>query len=235
MIVNVDAKGLEWVAGTYLSQDKIAFDEIWSDIDQHSLNMETFHLPSRLVAKKFVFRLIYGGTEYSYSVDPDFEFVSTSQQFWKDVIEAFYKKYTGWAEWHNKLMHEATTTGKLVMPTGREYSYSPNKYGQWPRTTILNYPVQGLGADIMAIIRVAFYKRFKANKNIKHGLIVSSVHDSIVCDVPEEEIGTVVELYQESFDVAPKLFKQWFNKEFHLPLRCEISVGPNMSNLVEIK
>lgn len=237
-IVNVDASGLEWVCGTFLSQCPVATAEILKGVDQHSLNLETFGLPSRLIAKKFVFRLIYGGTEYSYSVDSDFAEVSTSQKFWKDVIEKFYSKYYGWAEWHKILMHEATTTGQLVMPTGRIYSYSLNKYGDWPRTTILNYPVQGLGADIMAIIRVAFYKRFKAAKaagRIQFGCVISSVHDSIVCDVPSEEVEVIIELYKESFKVAPMLFKQWFGVEFNLPLRCEISTGPNLSDLEEIK
>ena len=56
MIVNADASALEWVAGTFLSQDKVAIDEIWNRVDQHTLNQTTFGLPSRLIAKTFVFR-----------------------------------------------------------------------------------------------------------------------------------------------------------------------------------
>jgi hypothetical protein len=56
MIINCDAKALEWVGGAYLSQDKVAFEEIWNNVDQHSLNQKTFGLPSRLIAKTFVFR-----------------------------------------------------------------------------------------------------------------------------------------------------------------------------------
>jgi hypothetical protein len=36
MIVNVDAKALEWVCVSYLSGDPVAFKEIWDGIDQHS-------------------------------------------------------------------------------------------------------------------------------------------------------------------------------------------------------
>lgn len=56
MIINADASALEWVAGSFLSQDKVAHDEIWNKVDQHTLNQQAFNLPSRLVAKKFVFR-----------------------------------------------------------------------------------------------------------------------------------------------------------------------------------
>lgn len=232
-IVNCDASSLEWVVGTYLSNDKVAMDEIWNKLDAHTDNQKRFGLPSRLIAKVFLFRLIYGGSAYSYANDPDFTEVSKSQKFWEKVIERFYEKYQGWASWHIKLMQEATTTGKLVMPTGRVYKYAPNLRGDWPRTTILNYPVQGLGADIMAIIRVAFYKRFK-QKGI-NGLIISSVHDSIVCDVPEDQVKIVSDLFFEVFNDAPKLFEQWFKVPFTLPLRCEVSIGPNMCDLEEVK
>lgn len=157
MIVNADAKSLEWVVGTYLSQDKLAMQEIWDNVDAHTSNQIAFKLPGwedaaagiksdaaklgRGIAKIFVFRLIYGGTEYSYARDPDFVGVSSSTKYWLKVIERFYDKYKGWAAWHVKLMQEATTTGRLVMPTGRVYTYSPLASGDWPRTTILNYPV----------------------------------------------------------------------------------------------
>jgi DNA polymerase I-like protein with 3'-5' exonuclease and polymerase domains len=232
-IVACDASALEWVCGTYLSQDQVAMNEIINKVDQHTENQRAFNLPSRLIAKTFVFRLIYGGSSYSYANDVNFEHVSKSTKFWDEVIERFYGKYKGWADWHIRLMQEATTTGRIVMPTSRAYSYEPNMRGDWPRTTILNYPVQGLGADIMAIIRVAFWKRLK-QEQIK-ALPISSVHDSIVVDCPEEEVDVVVSLYREAFQEAPRLFKAWFGEEFNLPLRCECSVGNNMSELEEYK
>lgn len=229
MILNVDAVGLEWVCGTYLSKDKVATQEIWDKVDQHTENQKAFKLPSRLIAKTFVFRLIYGGSSYSYANDKDFQHVSTSTKYWDEVIERFYGKYKGWAEWHTRLMQEATTTGRVVAPTGRTYRYEPNFKGDWPRTTILNYSVQGLGADIMAIIRVAIYKRMQ-QANCK-SLLISTVHDSIVVDCPEEEVDLIAAIYKESFDSAPRLFEQWFGTPFTLPLRAEISVGHNMSEL----
>jgi DNA polymerase-1 len=235
-ICNVDAKSLEVVCAAYLSQDKVLIQELLNGDDIHGLNQKAFGLPEgkagRLIAKVLVFRILYGGTEYSFAQDADFQDVSSSVKYWKEVIERFYEKYKGIKDWHTKIIQEATTTGKIVMCTGREYSYSLTPRGEWPITQIKNFPVQGLGADLMSIIRVAFYKRLKAS-GLK-ALPVSSVHDSIVVDCPEEEVSRIVELYSEAFDVAPKLFKQWFNVEFNLPLRCEISVGPNMDQLTEI-
>ena len=237
MIVNVDAKSLEVVCAAFLSQDPLLIEELTSGADIHGLNQTAFNLPEgkegRLIAKILVFRILYGGTEYSFAQDPNFEAVSTSVKYWKQVIDKFYNKYKRLAAWHTSIVQEATKNKKLVMPTGREYSFGPLPNGEWPITQIKNFPVQGFGADIMAVIRVAFYKRFVQEK-IK-GVLVSSVHDSIVCDVEEQEVERVAALYNEVFDKAPQLFEQWFGVPFNLPLRCEVSAGPNMNNLTEIK
>ena len=234
MIVNVDGKALEWYAGTYLSGCPVAWDELVNDYDIHSANQEAFGLPSRLIAKKFLFRLIFGGTEYSYANDPDFTHVSTSQKYWKRAIDKFHEKYYGWSDWWVRLMQEATTTGKIVNPvTGRTYQYEKNWRGEWPETTIKNYIVQGFAADLMSIARVSFHRRFH-NEGIS-GLIVNTVHDSIVVDVQKKDVDKTVEMFYNVFDDLPTNVEKLFGTEFTLPLRCEVSIGPNMYDLEEVK
>ena len=233
MIINCDAKSLEWVVGAYLSQDKVAINEILNEVDQHTLNQDAFGLPSRLIAKKFVFRLMYGGSAYSYAHDPDFTDASTSEKYWQKVIDRFYEKYYGLAAWHTGLIQEVTTTGQLVMPTGRIYTYQRTPRGDWPVTTIKNYPVQGLGADIMSIARVSFKKRFH-NAKI-NGIIVNTVHDSIVVDCSSSEIERVAQIFNSVFFDLPTNFRKLFGVEFNLPLRCEVSYGKNMKELTEMK
>lgn len=233
MIVNADGKSIEWYAGTYLAKCPVAKQELINDYDIHSANVEAFGLPSRLVAKKFLFRLIYGGTEFSYANDPDFTDVSTSTRYWAKVIDKFHDKYYGWSAWWTKLIQEATTTGMVVNPsTGRTYVYSKNGWDKWPITTIKNYIVQGMAADIMSVARVSFAKRFRETCD---GILVNTVHDSIVCDVPEREVDKVVELYYTIFDDLPMNFERLFKVPFDLPLKCEVSVGYNMKELTEVK
>ena len=177
MLLQADAKALEWVCATYLSQDKTAIQEIWDGTDQHTDNQLRFGLPSRLIAKTFVFRLIYGGSAYSYANDPNFTDVSKQESFWQNVIDEFYKKYSDLGKWHKEIVNQAMRDRQLTMPTGRVYKYEPDiKYGKakWPRTKILNYPVQGLGADLMAIARVSLANRIKDMQGIK---LVNTVHD----------------------------------------------------------
>ena len=236
MLVNVDGKAIEWIGCSYLSQDQTAIKEIQEAVDQHSVNQERFGLPSRLIAKTFVFRLIYGGQAYSYANDPDFTGVSTSEKFWQGVIDEFYNKYSGIADWHTNLIKEASSTGMLRMPTGRIYNFSSTQRGHdlvWPRTKILNYPVQGFAADLMAIARVSFRRRFKTSKII--GELINTIHDSIVVDVPTYEVLRVIKLFQDVFNDIPLNFERVFGVKFNLPTRCEISYGMDKYNLTEHK
>ena len=230
MILNCDAKGLETYAVAYLAQDKVLLKELVEGLDVHGANQATFGLPSRLIAKVFVFRLIYGGSAYSYANDPDFANVSKSERYWQSVIDKFYDKYKGIANWHQKIVQEVTRTGKLTTPTGREFTFeAKNNYKgelQWPITTIKNYPVQSLGADIMSLIRVSFMRRFKDAK--LDGVIVNTVHDSIVVDCNRTEEQCVNRLFTSVFNDAPANFNRVFGIEFNLPLLCEVSKGDNM-------
>ena len=233
MLLQADAKALEWVCAAYLSQDQTAIKEIQDGTDQHSDNQLRFGLPSRLIAKTFVFRLIYGGSAYSYANDTNFTDVSTSESFWQNVIDEFYNKYTGLGEWHKKIVATAMKDRKITMPTGRVYNYEPEvKYGKvkWPRTKILNYPVQGLGADLMAIARVSLANRLKDMKNVK---LINTVHDSIIVDFDSKVCDniSIVKIVDQCFTDIPANFKKLFGVEFNLPMRVECQVGPTWGNM----
>ena len=233
MIVNADAKSLEIYGAAYLSQDPVMMKELLSGVDMHSRNQEDFKLPSRLIAKILIFRTIYGGNEYSFANDPDFASVSTSVNYWKRVLDKFFDKYRGLAKWHEQIIQEVVSTGYYVNPaTGRTYKYQRDQRGNWPVTQIKNYPVQGLGADIMSIARVSFKRRFDDLKI--PGVIVNSIHDSIVVDVPSTEVQRVSELFHAVFRDLPSNFKRIFGVDFNLPLLCEVQYGPNMKELINV-
>lgn len=81
----------------------------------------------------------------------------------------------------------------------------------------------------MAVIRVEFWKVFhKANIN---GVLVNTIHDSIVCDVEDSEVQKVVDLFHNVFSRAATLFEERFGVPFNLTLLCEVGVGSNMKEL----
>lgn len=241
MLINADVKGLEVVVAAELSGDKILKQEIIDKVDIHETNRDRFKLgdgkPGRLVAKIFKFRLIYGGSAYSYANDSDFQGVSRSQKFWQNVIDEYYAKYTGIKDWHEQLIQTAQRNGFLEIPSGRQYPISPmvNKWNggmDWPITVIKNYPVQGFGADLVMLARLEANKRLKAS-GLEYKLI-STIHDSIVADCPGHSYHDVGRILFDSIEAVPALCKKVFDYDFSLPLTSEVQYGPNKKDMKEL-
>lgn len=229
MLINADAKTLEWRCIAHLARDQTAIQEILAGKDFHSDNQKFFKLPSRLIAKIFLFRAIYRGPAFSYAADPQFSYIG-DQKFWQKVIDAFYEKYEGIAKYHQRITQEVIETGKLVMPTGRIYEFEPRKRKgeyEWPLSDIANYPVQGFAADIMAIVRVSLASRL-ALCSYSY-LFCNTVHDSIVLDVDNtgrEWYNICIET-DNAFKNAAKNYELLFGEKLLVPMACEIKVGNN--------
>lgn len=169
-----------------------------------------------------------------FSVDPMFLHISTDQKFWDKLIdEQFYGKYQGIQKWHESLMKEVSRAGYLEMPTGRRYFYEL-EYGNLPRPKILNYPVQGFAADLVAIARVSLYRRLKAAGLLNTALMVSTIHDSIIVDLADiSRLNDVAAMMESVLRDVPSNFKKLFGIDFDLPLRGDISYGPTKADMVE--
>jgi DNA polymerase I-like protein with 3'-5' exonuclease and polymerase domains len=243
MLVNIDVRGLEWVTIVWFAQDVVGMREIITGVDQHGENQRAFGLPERRIAKIFVFRLIYGGSKWAYALDPDFNWISKSPDYWQKVIDKFYDKYPGISRQHAEWIREVVRSGRLVMPTGRVFEFQryANRRGEleWPRTQILNYPVQGTGHDIVSIIRVSLYRRIKEHAVLKDCVkFVSTVHDSIVLDCDfhrgSDRMAALHKNISSVFADVPDNFRALFGVELNLPIQGEISCGPNLLDKVVI-
>lgn len=238
MLLLADVKGLEVVCAAYLSQDKVLMEELEQGIDIHEMNKEALGLPDKGVAKVFKFRTIYGGGAYSFSLDSDFSAVGYDEKQWQGVIDTYYNKYSGLKAWHKKIVEEVVSTGRLVVPcTGRIYEFEP-EYGKFPEPKIKNYPVQGLGADIVALARVSLYNRIRrlrqTDKRWELVLLINTIHDSLMLDIPADMVKEVHNLIDEVFVDLPRNFEKIFGKEFNLKVRVETKVGSNWGVLTKL-
>jgi DNA polymerase I-like protein with 3'-5' exonuclease and polymerase domains len=254
-LVNADVKGLEVVVAAELSGDKVLRQEIIDKVDIHEGNRDRFKLggkravdgeseqdkrerkQGRLVAKIFKFRLIYGGSAFSYANDSDFQGVSRSVKFWENVIDEYYAKYQGIKAWHEQLIQTAQLNGRIEIPSGRQFPITPmvNQWKgslDWPITVIKNYPVQGFGADLVMLARLEAAKRLREwGGECK---LVSTIHDSIVADCPSEFVPIVGKILNDSIEAVPALCKQVFGYDFSLPLTSEVQFGPNKREMVDL-
>lgn len=219
MLISADIKGLEVVTAAWLSGDKTLRQEILDGVDIHQNNQDAFKLPSRLVAKRFKFKMIYGGTAPGFTTDPDLKITGFSQKQWEKVIEDYYAKYNGIGEWHKQLIDTVMQEGFLEIPSGRMLDYRELlKYQDWyyiPK--IKNYPVQGFGADIVMIARISLYRRWKP----EYGKLVNTIHDSIVLDIPSKEWYNISSTVKKVFEDLPKNLSKTFDINWDLPIQVE--------------
>ena len=249
MLLKADASGIEWRTKVFLSQDKVGIKEIVGGEDTHANNQEEFKLPSRLIAKKFIFRMIYAdafgeqgfrGPAYAYANDPEFSSVSSSPKYWTAVVEKFFEKYKGIHEHSVNLIREATSTGLITSPSGRFYRYSPkaNRHGvpDWPRTEILNYLVQGLSADFIQVARLLLRSQLQQEVyKYKHILLINTVHDSVELDLDNdvELVYNISLLLEDCFEKIPERFEKLYGIKVNVPMQGECSFGWNMAQMVK--
>ena len=233
MLVAIDASQLEWRTILELSRDSVGIREVREGLDTHSLNQQAFELPSRLIAKIYLFRTIFRGSGFSFANDPAFMHVSKDPRYWDEVGRKFFAKYDGIAACHLAWSESVLRGEPLSGPTGRQWTIplGRDKWGNLkiPWTVLTNYPVQGTGADVMMIARISFWRRLQRSKI--PALLVSTVHDSIVVDVEERYFSQIVKLMYEVFDDLVENIRRVFKYDWVVPLAGEVKVGPNMLDM----
>lgn len=219
----------------FLSQDKTGIQEIINGADTHSDNQKFFNLPDRLTAKKFLFRAIYKGTAWAYAHDPEFMHVSRKEKYWQGVIDAMYEKYYGLAAWHTKIIQEVNATGSLTTLTGRVYDFKRRSKGEYSVNDITNYPVQGTGAEFVAIARCSAFARWKKFYLKDKMLFVNTVHDSIVIDADvkenSKELYDICAMLEDVFSDVPRNFERLFKTAVHVPLAAEVKYAQTWANM----
>ena len=235
-LLQIDASQLEWRTALELSDDQVGIQEVLDGADAHSLNQVAFSLPSRLIAKIYLFRTIFRGSGYAFSMDNDFMHVSADSKYWDAVNEKFYKKYEGLNKQH-QVWKDLVVSGKVIeSPLGRswkiEMGRTPRGELKIPWTTLTNYPVQGTGADIMMLVRISFFKRVKAA-----GIpckLRSTVHDSILVDTPTEYMQRLVDIAYQVFDDLQANIWKIYKYKWTVPMTCECKYGVNMKDMTKI-
>lgn len=233
-LVDSDFVGLEWRNIAELSRDEVAIEEICRGLDTHTDNQRRFGFPDgkpgRLIAKIFLFRWIYLGSAYAYSKDPEFSHLG-NEKYWQKIIDEFNGKYFGIAQWHKSMVTEAKSTGKVLNPiTGRIYKHEPKitSWGvKWNESDIVNYPVQGFGADQAALVRIMTKERLAENGLVDDVKLLFPVHDSLVADCSWENNAwrKYVEILDSCVKDLPERFLKEYGYQLVVPHKLEHSIG----------
>ena len=166
--------------------------------------------------------MIYGGSWWGFFLDPKMPRFPKAK--WKAIVKAFFEKYYGLKNWQDQnIKLVCDNNGVLVLPTGRKFKFVKSDrvdgVASYPENCIKNYPVQGLGADVVQIARISLFKRIKEqNIDVK---LVNTIHDSIIIDTPSEMLYNIVSLANSVFtDLPTNLSKMW-EVNWDIPISVE--------------
>lgn len=245
-IVAFDFKQMEVIALAFLSKDEQLIQDVMEGRDIHNetgkvvFGDRPMTKDERRIVKTVNFGLAYGGGAKVLAPQAGIE-----ESMAKQIIEAFYHRYPDVHGWQQENIHTVDDVadfsgdylkGKpirrayLESVTGRRYLFTETFAPQWMTkpfsfspTQIKNYPVQGMATgDIVPmmmgrLLRELVRRGFKAK-------MVNQVHDSILLDVPEDELDMVVECGKMVLE--SNCFEEVFGVPF-LPLKVSIGIGDN--------
>ncbi len=174
----------------------------------------------RRQAKVVNFGIVYGlsafGLSQTLGIEP-----SEAKQF----INAYFEKYKGVRAFIDRTLEEARREQKVgtlfgrVRPIPDINSKNINQRGFAERTAV-NTPLQGTAADLIkiAMIRIDAALRERGLKS----RMTLQVHDELVFEVPEKEVGTMRTLVRDQMEQVHQLT---------VPLLVEVGAGKNWRDL----
>jgi DNA polymerase-1 len=143
-------------------------------------------------------------------------------------ISAYFARYRRVEEYQARLLHDCRRLGYVSTLLGRRRHFDPTAVratstyasrNQAEREAI-NMEVQGSAADLMKLAMLNVYRRLRREK--RQALMLLSVHDELVFDVPPDELNAVAALVREEMTepVARTL-------RLEVPLEVDLAAGPN--------
>ena len=228
VLLTADYSQIELRLLAHFSRDPLLVEAYRRGDDIHTITAsQVFGVPPLMVtpdhrrqAKVVNFGIIYGLSAFGLSQQLGIE-PAEAKQF----IANYFERYKGVRAFIDKTLEEARRDLKVrtlhgrVRPIPDINSKNANQRGFAERTAV-NTPLQGTAADLIkvAMIRIDAALRERGLKS----RMTLQVHDELVFEVPENEVGTMQSLVREHMEKVHTLA---------VPLLVEIGVGPNWRDL----
>ena len=223
-----DYSQIELRVAAHLSEDPQMLAAFEAGHDIHAATAaRVFKVPieqvdpgQRRLAKVANFGSIYGQGEYG---------LSQQLSIPGDEARAFLKEYWGTygrlKQWLDNLRAEAREMGVVVSATGRRRAIpdlrSPNyQLRQAAERMAINFPIQSLAADIIKIAMVRLQREMREVGLT--GRMLLQVHDELVFEVPEPEVGAFAE-------IVPRVMTGAY--DLATGLEVEAKAGPNWADM----
>lgn len=224
LLLSADYSQIELRILAHLSKDRSLINAFLSNTDIHAstaselfnMNLENITQDMRRVAKTVNFGVVYGISPFGLS-----QALNISREEAKRYIESYFERHKGVRDYIGKVLQEASEHGfvrtmfgrKRPIPELKSKNLSMRQLGERLAT---NSPIQGTAADIIKIAMINIWRVIR-QKGLKTRMILQ-VHDELVFEVPEDEIGEVKKIVKDEMEGVVDLA---------VPLKIEMGIGKN--------
>jgi DNA polymerase-1 len=208
----------------HYAQDATLISAFASDQDIHTRTAcEVFETSEEMIsdelrrhAKVINFGIIYGMGPYSLAQD-----LGISQAMAKTYIDNYFNHYPGVKAFIDQTIETARRTKQTSTLMGRirllpDIDSRNHNVRQFAERTAVNTPIQGTAADLIKLAMIAVDRQLREAS--RHAVMLLSVHDEIVLEVPPSEIEAVSAMVQTTMEGI------W---ELAVPLKVNLAVGDN--------
>ena len=223
-ILTADYSQIELRVLAHISQDERLMEAFRHNMDIHTKTaMDVFGVAEsevdsnmRRQAKAVNFGIVYGISDYGLSQN-----LNITRKDAAAFIEQYFAVFQGVRKYMDDIVQKARQDGYVTTLLQRrrylpEIKASNFNLRSFAERTAMNTPIQGTAADIIKLAMVQMDERLKREQLRSRMLL--QVHDELVFEVPEEEIGVMKTLVPEVMENALKL---------DVPLKADVDTGSN--------
>ncbi|MDM1047867.1 DNA polymerase I [Sphingobacterium hotanense] len=223
-LLSADYSQIELRLIAELSQDENMLDAFQKGLDIHrataarvyGVELEEVTSDMRRNAKAVNFGIIYGQSAFGLS-----QSLGIPRKEAAAIIDQYFAQYTGIRKYMGDIIDFAKERGYVeTLLKRRRYLRDINSANMTVRgfaeRNAINAPIQGSAADLIKIAMINIQKDIEAQG--LEGKMIMQVHDELVFDVPEHEVGQFKEIIANRMKNAMKL---------NVPIEIEIGQGNN--------
>lgn len=223
-IISADYSQIELRIMAHISQDEGLLKAFAAGEDIHKATAaeilgilpEQVDQEQRRYAKVINFGLIYGMSEFGLAAQ-----LGVERGVARAYMERYFARYPAVEQYMQQTREKARKYGYVETVLGRrlwlpEINHANGNRRQSAERAAINAPMQGTAADIIKLAMIAV-RNWLAQHNLSSKLIMQ-VHDELVFEVPDEEVGLIQKMLPELMGDVLTL---------SVPLRIEVGVGDN--------
>lgn len=223
-LIAADYSQIELRVLAHMSGDPLLIEAFTHNEDIHARTaQEIFGVPPglqnhehRRMAKAINYGVIYGLSSFGLAAR-----TGSSKSEAQQYIDAYFKRYDGVRAFLESRIKEARTTERVRTLFGRmrpipEINSRDTMARNRAEREAMNTPLQGTAADLLKLAMVKAHERLKREK-LKTRMILT-VHDELVFEAPEEEVGTAQEMIRAEMEGVYPL---------KVPLKVDVGMGQN--------